>query len=531
MNYQLSNTGISEALSELDSFLEISKIKKNDSRRVCLGVEEVLIRFREQFGEDTEFTIKCGKSLGTAKISVSVKGQMFDPLANRGAEDGTENIMRHALTSMGEMPVWNYYGGTNYITYSVEKFVIPSWGNIVIALVAAVVLGLILKQCPADVVEFVSVKLFTPLLNTIVNTINAISVPMIFIAIIWGIYSVGDASTFNVIGRKLFGHFMIHLCVATAVVGLIMIPCFNLGSGGVQSLSEIDSLLQMVLDIVPGNAIKPFYDGNTLQVLFIGIVIGLVMLKMNEKTKMIASLTEQLDLIVQSIMKMISKLVPFFVFGSVLNLILTNDISVVAEIYKPLLLVLASFALLLLAETVIVCLKMKLSPIVLWRKASETFIIALTTASSAAAFSSNLKMCEEKYGINPSLANFGVSFGQIVYKPSASIMFIAVALYIAEIAGIKISFLWVAMAIFVSIILSVATPSIPGGMLASLSVLFLQLGLPMETMGVVITICTLMDFFATATYVISVGFVVILAADEFSMLDKDRLRSPLIEEE
>ena len=531
MNYQLSNTGISEALSELNSFLEINKIKKNDSRRVCLGVEEVLIRFREQFGEDTEFTIKCGKSLGAAKISVSVKGQMFDPLANRGAEDGTENIMRHALTSMGEMPAWNYYGGTNYITYSVEKFVIPSWVNIVIALVAAVVLGLILKQCPADVVEFISVKLFTPLLNTIVNIINAISVPMIFIAIIWGIYSVGDASTFNVIGRKLFGKFMLHLCLAALATGLILIPCFNLGYGGAQGLSAIDSLFKMVLDIVPGNVIKPFYDGNTLQVLFIGIVIGLVMLKMNEKTKMIASLTEQLDLIVQSIMKMISKLVPFFVFGSILNQIISNDIGVVLQIYRPLLFALAAFAALLLVQTAIISLKMKLSPVVLWKKAAETFIIAFTTASSAAAFSSNLKTCEKKYGVASGLANFGVSFGQIIYMPPAAIIYIVSALYVAEISGVQISFLWLVMAIFVSIVLSIATPSVPGGLLASLSVLFLQLGLPMEAMGVVITICTLLDFFGTATYVISVGFVVILAADEFSMLDKDRLRSPLIEEE
>ena len=123
----------------------------------------------------------------------------------------------------------------------------------------------------------------------------------------------------------------------------------------------------------------------------------------------------------------------------------------------------------------------------------------LTTASSSAAFADNLKVCAEKHHILPELANFAVPFGQILYKPATAVMYWFTALCVAEQSGISVSVTWIVMVLVICLVLSVATPPVPGGTTASFSILFTQLGLPTEKLAVVLTLNVILDFFRTAT--------------------------------
>ncbi len=129
----------------------------------------------------------------------------------------------------------------------------------------------------------------------------------------------------------------------------------------------------------------------------------------------------------------------------------------------------------------------------------------------------------KKYGIKESLANFGISLGHTIYKPVWPLMFFAIALYLAEGQGIEVSGSWIASALITSVILSAAAPAVPGGGMVCLTLLFTQFGLPMERMAEAVTIITVADFPTTATAVVSVQFLLILAADKFSMLDRNVL--------
>ena len=81
----------------------------------------------------------------------------------------------------------------------------------------------------------------------------------------------------------------------------------------------------MVLDIIPSNLFTPFSRGNTLQILFIAIIIGVTMLLIGKETQAIEEITEQLGNIVNGIMSFITKLVPFFIFGSLFNIIVAGE--------------------------------------------------------------------------------------------------------------------------------------------------------------------------------------------------------------
>ncbi len=522
--YKLNNKGIDSAAKKAEEYLTEMKIPHKDVLRVRLGVEETLIRYRQQYGEDVDFEIKGSRRFRRTNISLFIEGRMWDPFARNGSVEQSSAIMRTAMTNMGELPVWRYTRGENVITYSFRKKELDSWAQLLIAIGAAIIAALLLKLLPESALSVFRNDILTPLLDTFMNLLSAIAGPMIFLAVVWGIYSIGDVSAFSVMGKKLIERLMIFCAVFTAIGGVLSIPFFSFITGEQQAGNGFSDIFRMVLDIIPGNIIRPFAEGNTLQILFIAIVMGIAMIIIGEKTQTVAVFAEQLNYIVQLIMEFISKLVPFFVFGSLLNIILNNQFEDIKVSYKLFLVNLGACLAFTLAYVVIICLRYRVSPLVFIKKALKPFIICLTTASSSAAFSTSLSTCSEEFGINADFANFGVPFAQVLYKPTVAILYFSSAFYVAELSGTAVSVEWFITALFASIVLSVATPPIPGGTLASISVLFAQLSLPPEGMAMVLALNIVLDFIETPVDVFGGHVLLIQSADRFGLLDKFILR-------
>lgn len=524
MRYRLTPEGINAAVSEVENYLNDRKKNAKDILRVRIGVEEALLRYQEQFGEDKEFFIKCGKSFGRTKVSVTVPGTMFDPFAQPGNAESGNAFMRMALASMGDLPAWKYFNGSNVIYFTVSREMLPEWTHLTFAVVSAVVLGTLLQFASADIRVFVRDDLLSPVLDTFMNMLGGVAGPMIFLAIVWGIYSIGDAATFSALGKHLAIRYIFYTTLLTLLLFVGILPFLTFVFGSTQGEGNAFRVIfQMVLQVVPGNIIEPFSTGNTLQILFLGIVVGIAMIFISEKTQTVAIFAEQLNYIVQIIMDFISKLVPLFVFGSLMNIILGNGFDSLKSTYKLFLFNIIAFAALVLFDTLLVAVRMKLSPIVFWKKAFETFLIALTTASSSAAFATNISTCRERFGVQENLTNFAVPFGQIVFKPAVSLTYLITVLYMAEVYQVPISFSWMATAVFMSVLLSSATPPIPGGTLASYSILFAQLGIPMEGIAVVITLDVILDFISTPVNIFSQQAMLILAAKKARRIDEDVL--------
>lgn len=521
MKFVLDNENIANACKKAELYFTQKGTEQSEIRRILMGMEETLLRYRDRLGGG-EFDLALGGRFGSVKIKLTVPGIMLDPYCSGENDEYSSLFMRHAMASMGALPAWSYSHGNNIIQYSAENKGLPGWMQLLVSVVGALVVGFLLKLLPGQTVSTIAELVFAPLLNTFLGFINATAVPLMFFAIIWGIYSIGDVSTFSTIGSRLVGRFFAYLTAMGAATAALALPFFRLQMGASDS-GGFEDVYRMLLDIVPGNVVKPFVDGNMLQILFIGTVVGIVMLKMGEATRTVAAITEQLGTIVQNIMSFISRLIPAFVFLSILNIILNSSTDISKTVYKPVLVTLGGGLFILAAETAIVCARIRISPVLLWKKAAETFVIGLSTASSAASFSTSLNTCTKKYGIKESLANFGVSMGHTLYKSVAPLVLFSITVYTAETAGIEVSASWLISALITSVILSAAAPSVPGGGMVCLSILFTQFGLPMERMGEAVTVNTVTDFFVTAVAVVGVQFLLILAADKFSMLDRNVL--------
>lgn len=69
------------------------------------------------------------------------------------------------------------------------------------------------------------------------------------------------------------------------------------------------------------------------------------------------------------------------------------------------------------------------------KKVAPTFLIGLSTASSAAAYSTNVECCEKQLGIDRQIINFGIPLGQVVFMPGAAVNLFCLQAELVELAG------------------------------------------------------------------------------------------------
>lgn len=173
----------------------------------------------------------------------------------------------------------------------------------------------------------------------------------------------------------------------------------------------------------------------------------------------------------------------------------------------------------------ITSVRLRVSPLKLAAKSMPTFLVALSTASSAASFNSHLRTCEDEFGIDPSLTKFGIPLGMVMHKPITAVYNLMVVFFFAERFGTACSITWIGVAVFVCAIVSIAIPPIPGGGAMAYSILFLQLGIPMEATAIALAIDVITDFFITACEMLALPMSLLQVASRLGMVDKDMLRS------
>ncbi|MCQ2356097.1 MAG: dicarboxylate/amino acid:cation symporter, partial [Methanocorpusculum sp.] len=226
----------------------------------------------------------------------------------------------------------------------------------------------------------------------------------------------------------------------------------------------------------------------------------------------------------QLVMEWITSLLPVIIFVSILHLMLT-DIENLGDLWKLFAVILLCVIVNLLLMGGGVVLGRRISPVLLAKKLLPSFLIALTTASSAATFSTNMDTCGKKLGISSRLVNFGVPLGTAFSRPGHAAIFFCVCLFMADYYAVPITLSWIFMAILTSGLLALAVPPVPGGGIACYSILFLQLGIPVEALGIAVVLEILLDFLSTALNMVAVPIDMVQVAAKLDMLDEEKLKS------
>lgn len=516
-----SNSNIDLACEKVEEFLLTSGVDRREALRVKLTFEEILLEYQSKFGEDAEYRLKFTKRLSVIKVEIETPGESFNPLTNE-KENGA--LINGLLAGINLAPTHSYKNGNNYIVFTPKKKPMSSSVKMFVAIALSVVFGVgVIKLLPDDARIRLSEDLLSPVADLFFGALSSVTGPFIFLSVLGSICSMGNTETLGKIGKKtlyaIFGY------MTFAGIGLTLLASlfYKVTPGGVSG-SDLSKILALIYDIVPTNIFEPFINGNSLQLIFIAVVFGISMLMLSSKISGIFTAIEQLSSLVQTVMSVVLEALPFALFVIFTNMIASGTITEMVGSYKMILIIFLMIFVYLAGMVFWISVRKKISPLLLVKKILPTFLVALTTASSAAAFSTNVKDSNKQLGIDKRLVDFGIPLGQVLFKMSEFAMFIPVVLTLAESYSIAITPAWLLLAYITVWLISFAVPPVAGGAIMGFTIVFSQLGIPAEALGVAIALNAITDFPLTAMNVTGWQLTMIEVADSLGSLDKEILR-------
>lgn len=500
-------------------FLTDTGADKRDILRIRLSLEEILGVWLEKLG-DVALFYKTGKKFGRPYIELCAEGAPV----HAGENEQAFLLSNRLLAQAGLALICSYKNGRNFLTCNPpKKKHIGQMTQLIIAIAAALCFGGLARILPQEAKGLV-ISVTEPVFNTILGMLRAISSPMIFLAVCWGIVSIGDLATVGKIGKRLITRMILGTFAVGIVFALSASPFFEVISGqNGASFNGFAEIYEMVLGIVPSDIVSPFLEGNALQIIFLGICIGAALLVLGQRVSAVQEIMVQANEVVQFLMEIIGKLVPVFVFLSIFNLLLYDAGVNFLGIVKVFALAVPGCLLLILLYIIAAAVRFRISPVLLMKKLIPTYLIALSTGSSAAAFATNLETCVKQLGIPDKVANFAIPLGQVIYKPGGVIGFMAIAMCMAEHYSVDITVMWLVTAVLTIGLLAMATPPIPGGALSVFTVMFTQLGIPGEAIALAVAINSILDFIMTSSGLTCLQVEVTFTAGHLKMLDKEKL--------
>ncbi len=315
------------------------------------------------------------------------------------------------------------------------------------------------------------------------------------------------------------------LAFLISAAGLVLSrPFFTLAAGSGGGGAGADGLLELVLDIFPNNPVKPFADGNIMQIIFMAVLIGVILLILGERCARLQAVLSELSDLVTEIIGVVCRLLPLYLFTSLTRQFWAGGAAVLLSLGKPLLLFVALCALLLAVKTALTCLRLKVRASVLLRKMFPGMLIGFATGSSAVAYTVCTEANEKKLGISPGFNRMAFPLGSTLNQPSMPTLFVLTAFYAAERCGAGGGLGWFLTLWIVSTLLAYAVPPVAGGTLACLGVLFAQLGIPSEALAVAGTLSLFLDMINTGTRIGFLHLELTAQADILGALDREILR-------
>lgn len=263
---------------------------------------------------------------------------------------------------------------------------------------------------------------------------------------------------------------------------------------------------QQIIQMIPNNPFADFTGArptSTIAVVIFAAFIGVAFLgikrKQPEEAELFAKIINSLYAIVMRVVTLVLRLTPYGILALMTKVAATSNYEAVVNLGT---FVLASYVALILMFIVhLIMLSMaKLNPVLYVKKAMPTLTFAFTSRSSAGALPLNIKSQTKDFGVSEGIANFAGPFSlSIGQNGCAGIYPAMLAVMVAPTVGIDpLNPTFILSLILVVMISSFGVAGVGGGATFASLIVLSVMGLPIEIVGLLISVEPLIDMGRTA---------------------------------
>lgn len=384
-----------------------------------------------------------------------------------------------------------------------KKIRIKLHWQIFIALVLGVVFGLYLKE-HVDWVEWIG--------EVFLRGLKMIIIPIILTSIISAIANIGSAGNIGRLGLKTIIYY-ITTSILAILTGLVLVNLIRPGEGAELGLIidvegfalEEKSLGQIFIEMIPVNIFKAIVEGKMLSIILFAFLFGFVITQINNKQK--ETLTDFFNAAFEAMMKLtmiIIKLAPLGIFGIIAGVVAQTDNP------AELALSMGGYMITVIVGLMIHCfitlpliqlLLAKVNPLKHFQAVSTPLLTAFSTSSTMATLPLTLDAVEHNDGVSRKITGFTLPLGATVNMDGTALYECVAAVFIAQAYGLDLSLTQQALVVITALLASIGAAGVPMAGMVMITIILSAIGLPLEAIGLIISVDRILDMFRTATNV------------------------------
>ena len=383
------------------------------------------------------------------------------------------------------------------------------------ALALGVVLGLLHIPAVNAVCDFIA-TVYTRLFQFL-------AVPTVALAIMTTLISFGRQKS----TRRIFTHTLTYTLLTTfaaALVGLGLyllvspdpIPHTMLSSSAAD-VENSTTFYDHVVSVVPDNVVQPVLSGNILSILLVAIAFGLGISVMpdSERKNVLVKGVEGIQELFFILIRALIRTLPLGIaaFAAQLTAQLSGGL-ILGSLGKWTAVILAGNLSQFFIVLPLFLLVRGINPVRVFKAMSPAVMMALFTKSSAATLPVTLSSAEERLGVNPKVSRFVLPICTTINMNGCAAFILVTSLFVVNCGGMDLSIWQMRLWTLVSVVAAVGNAGVPMGCFFLTVSLLTGVGAPVEVMGMILPIYTIVDMVETAENVWSDSCVC-------AMTDKD----------
>ena len=499
-----------------DVLSDYSYITHRDILRLRLSAEEILLHWMRNTASGKVQLIIEEKG-HWLDLSLVLDGTPFRLPPPEVSEVSGISGVESTLANLGIDWIYQFDHGQNSAYISVEAKDSHRLRHVMTAMALAIVTAVVLRLGLPSAVELIQDYVTQPLLGLCSKFLTAVVTPMMLLAVISGVLSVGSPRVFHQVGRFACIRFLFSMMATILCASAVCIAFFSFSPMG-EKEGDLTTFTRFLSGIVPDNALSPLIEGNMLQIIFLGFVVGLAMLFLQRRAGLSAQIVDEGSAIVLKLLTGFEKAIPVFVYLSMLSTGLSANISDLLSYGEMIVLFVAFTAVVTTAQLIYVSRRIEVPVKVLWATLRPTFMAQLSSVCSSSAFSDAYETCKREFGMDKRLVGFALPIGTVIHKPLIAAEFVFVIFAIRDITGDTMSFGSLLLLILMAFLASVAYPPVSGGEISCYTILLLQMGMDSGLLAVACTLSTLFDILESPCNTLCTELQLLLTARKHSLM-------------
>ena len=366
-----------------------------------------------------------------------------------------------------------------------------------------------------------------------VNALKMLVVPLVLFSLIPGIVGIGDIRLLGKIGTKSFILYMATTAIAitTAIafavifgIGQDMTIPFESDFAGKDAASSFTDILT---GIVPANIIQAMASDKMLSIIFFSIFFGIALLSVVKEAPDLVGIIEQVNKVIMRMVDIVMWFAPYAVFCLVAKAISQLGIDLVTQLAGYFAVVIAALLFHAFVNQMLILKAFTgLNIGVFLTKVRNAQLFAFSTSSSGATIPVTLRTVQERLGVDRAVASFSVPFGANINMDGTAIMQGVATVFVANLYAVDLGLTGYITVVVTAVLASVGTAAVPAVGLVMLTLVFNQVGLPVEAIGIIIGVDRLLDMTRTAVNVTGDAMVTTIVAKSEGLIDLDVFNDP-----